>query len=325
MAAVNPFKVTDLVRKYGWDAMVRLSALGIQNLSEAQILFVDSGAPSALDADDGYHGHTLDTPLATLDYAVGLCTADQGDVIVVAAGHTETLSGVSDLDLDVNGITVIGLGYGSLRPTFTLGGTDAATTVEVNGDNIRMYNLRFVGGDTDGTTVCIDIKTGSDYVTLEGLEFFETANTTEILKCITIEDKVNQLTIKDCVFRNLCSGDNTAAIATEADEHDFLTIEGCTFIGDWATGILDLDAAAINYPLIKDCVMVNYDASVGAAILLDASTKAVMVNLRIASAKGDSYPVSDVTASYQMGCEGCEPGKETVAYLGSATASSWAS
>jgi hypothetical protein len=304
--------------------MVRLTALGIQNLSDAQILFVDSGGANTLDADDGVHGLTMETPLATLDYAVGLCTADQGDVIVVAAGHTETLSGASDLDLDVNGITIIGLGYGSLRPTFTLGGTDAATTVEINGDNIRMYNLRFVGGDTDGTTVCIDIKSGSDYVTLEGLEFFETANTTEILKCITIEDKVDQLTIKDCVFRNLCSGDNTAAIATEGDEHDFLTIEGCTFIGDWTTGILDLDAAAINYPLIKDCVMVNYDATAGKAILLNSATKAVMVNLRVASAKGDGYPVSDITASYQMGCEGCEPGKETVAYLGSAAATTWA-
>lgn len=323
MAATLPFRVRDLTHKFGWDAIVRLTALGINYLSDAQVLFVDSNAAEALDADDGVHGMTMETPLATLDYAVGLCTASQGDVIVVAAGHAETLSGAADLDIDVDGVTVLGLGHGSLRPTFSLGGTDAATTVEINADNVKVCNLRFVGADTDGTTVCIDIKSGSDYVTLEGLEFFETANTTEILKCITIEDKVDQLTIRNCVFRNLCSGDNTAAIATEADEHDFLTIEGCTFIGDWATGILDLDAAAINYPLIKDCVMVNYDASAGKAILLNASTKAVLVNLRVASAKGDGYPVSDITATYQMGCQGCEPGKETVAYMGSATATDW--
>jgi hypothetical protein len=325
MAATLPFKAQDLIRKYGWDILPYLSNLGVNLLAEAQVLFVDSGATNALDADDAVHGHSFDKPLATLDYAIGLCTASQGDVILVAPGHAETLSGASDLDIDVDGITIIGIGNGTLKPTFSLGGTDGLTTAEINGDNIRVSNLRFVGADEDGTTVCIDIKTGSDYVTLEGLEFFETVNTKEILKCITIEDGVDQLTIKNCVFRNLCSGDNTAAVATEGDEHDFLVVDGCTFIGDWTAGILDLDADTIQYPLIKDCVMVNHDTAAGKAVLIGASTKAVMVNLRVASAKANGYPASNISASYQMGCEGCEPGKETVAYMGGATATSWAS
>ncbi|KKL92671.1 hypothetical protein LCGC14_1882380, partial [marine sediment metagenome] len=75
MAAVNPLRVSDLIKKYGWTIMPYLSNLGPTLLAEAQVLFVDSGHTNALDADDGEHGHELTKPLATWDYAIGLCTA----------------------------------------------------------------------------------------------------------------------------------------------------------------------------------------------------------------------------------------------------------
>ena len=34
MAATNPFRVSDLVAKYGWQAMIYLAALGIKDLAE---------------------------------------------------------------------------------------------------------------------------------------------------------------------------------------------------------------------------------------------------------------------------------------------------
>ena len=312
MATSNPKLVSDLIAKYGWQIMPYLSTLGTL-LSDAQVLLVDGNHANTLDADDQQHGLSWNTPLATIDYAVGLQVAGAGGVILVAPGHAETLSGAADLDIDVSGITIIGLGEGSMRPTLTLGGTDATTTIEINGDDITVKNLRIVGGDTDGTTVAIDIKTGSDYVTLDGLEFFETVNTKEILTGITVEDKCDQLTIKNCIFRNLASGDNLAAIITEADEHDFLVIENCQFIGDWTNAILDLDAAALVAPTIKDCLLVNYDATAGDAIDLNSGTKALIVNCMIASGKGDAYPIADISASYVLGCLGAEPGTYGVA------------
>lgn len=324
MTAKNPYKASDLIKKYGWLIMPSLSNLGITLYAEAAVLFVDSNHAEASDTEDERHGHTPDRPFATLDYAVGMCTADKGDIILVAPYHAETLSGAADLNIDVSGITIIGIGSGSAMPTFTLGGTAADTTIEINGDNITVSNLRIVGGDTDGTTRAIDIKTGSDYVTLDGLHFFETDNTLEILGCITLEDKTDQCTIRNCVFLNLSSGDNTDAIFTEADEHDFLVIEGCTFIGDWTNAVIDIDASDINYPLIKDCLIVNYDETSGDAIDLGSATKLVMVNLRVASGDPNAYPVADITSAFQIGCHACEKGLETVAFLGSATATSWA-
>ena len=307
MAATNPFKTSDLVSKYGWQVMVYLANLGVNLLSEAAILFVDSGNTAAgLDADDGEHGHSFQKPLLTLDYAVGLCTANQGDVILVAPGHSETLSGASDLDFDVSGITVIGLGSGSLMPTFSLGGTDAATTVEINGDNITLRNLRFIGADEDGTTVCIDIQTGSDYITLDGLHFFETVATMEILTCITLEDKTDQCTIKNCVFRNLATGSNAAAIITEADEHDFLVIDNCVFFGDWTTAAIDLNAQTIVYPTIKNCSIVNLDATIGACVLVGSGTAALIQDCRVITGKSSAYPIADITLSFTPGCIAAE-------------------
>jgi len=318
MAATNPMRVSDLIAKYGWQIMPYLSNLGSTLLAEAQVLFVDSGATEASDADDGVHGHSMKTPLATIDYAIGLCTADQGDIILVSPGHTETIAAAAGIDLDVDDVTIIGCGINDKRPKISFSAEDS--TFEINADNVTIKNLQFVGTKTGGATVGIDIKTGSDYVTIEGCKFYETANTLELLTAITAEDKTDYLTIRNCDFLNLAGGDNVAALLTEGDEHDFLVVEGCTFIGDWTNACLDLNAAAIDYPLVRNCTMVNVDATTGKAILLDASTVATMVDLRVATGKGDGYPVSDVSASFEINCHACEAGAITYAGMGSKTA-----
>jgi hypothetical protein len=318
MSATLPYKVKDLLHKYGWDFMPRLAAMGLEFQGEAQVLFVDSGATNALDADDEVHGHSFENPVATIDYAIGLCTADQGDVILVAPGHTETISAAAGIDLDVDDVTIIGLGQNDKRPKISF--SAEASTFEINADNVTVRNLQFVGTKTGGTTVGIDIKTGSDYVTIDNCKFYETANTLELLTVITAEDKTDYLTIKNCEFLNLAGGDNLSALATEADEHDFLVVENCKFFGDWTNAALDLDAAAITYPTIKDCLIVNVDATAGKAITLDSTTVAVMDNVHAATGKGDGYPVSDVSASFELNCHACEAGAITYAGMGSKTA-----
>src|SRR4051812_34369402 len=62
---------------------------------------------------------TADSPLATIDYAIGLCVADKGTVIVVQPGHTETVSAAGGIACDVAGIYIIGLGAGTDRPQVT--------------------------------------------------------------------------------------------------------------------------------------------------------------------------------------------------------------
>src|SRR5690349_3795433 len=86
----------------------------VDDLAEhpGDIYFVGSGVTGATDAA-GY-GKTPDAPFATLDYAIGQCTASQGDVIYLLPGHTETTTAIA---LDVAGVRIIGLGWGRIRPT----------------------------------------------------------------------------------------------------------------------------------------------------------------------------------------------------------------
>ncbi len=140
MAATNPLRVSDLIRKYGWEIMVYLSNLGPTVLAEAQVLFVDSGHTNALDADDGEHGHSLIKPLATWDFANGLCTASEGCVIFLAPGHNENL-GATQIDLDVIGVHTIGIGSGSLKPRIDF--DNAASSIDIGANNVTIQNVDF--------------------------------------------------------------------------------------------------------------------------------------------------------------------------------------
>lgn len=78
----------------------------------------------------------------TIDAAVGACTANSGDTIVVVPGHTETISSSTALNLDVAGINVVGLGNGTARPTITLA-TATSATINVSAANVRVSNMNF--------------------------------------------------------------------------------------------------------------------------------------------------------------------------------------
>jgi hypothetical protein len=79
---------------------------------------------------------------ATLDAAVSACTADAGDIIYVAPGHTESIIAATTLALDVAGVKIIGLGEGNLRPTFTF--TTATTAnIAITRDDVTIENCIF--------------------------------------------------------------------------------------------------------------------------------------------------------------------------------------
>ncbi len=95
-------------------------------------------------ASNGNRG-TFDRPFSTIDYAVGRCAADKGDVIMVKPGHLETVTAAGGIALDVAGISVIGLGTGSKRPqvNFT---TAVGASMTVTAANVTVQNILFTGG-----------------------------------------------------------------------------------------------------------------------------------------------------------------------------------
>lgn len=117
-----------------------------QSVTTGNIWFVDSG--SATGADSVGAGQNPDLPFLTLDYAVGRCTANNGDIIYVMPGHAEVVTAAGGLDLDVAGISIIGLGKGADQPTVTLTTANTAD-IDIDAAGITIENIHFVAAFAD--------------------------------------------------------------------------------------------------------------------------------------------------------------------------------
>lgn len=81
----------------------------VSNASAAQM----TGHKTGSDNNSG----DFNAPFATLDYAIGRCTASRGDIICVKPGYTDEITAAGTIAADVAGVSILGLGMGSLRPT----------------------------------------------------------------------------------------------------------------------------------------------------------------------------------------------------------------
>lgn len=150
-----------------------------------QVFWVDNSAtakPNCVGGADGNPG-TFQRPLATIDKAVGLCTANAGDIIVVKPGHAETISNATTLTLDVAGIAIVGLGSGSNRPTLTF---DTATTanVPVTAANISLQNFLVKANFAD--IASFFTATGTSTPTDFEINNCEFRDTSSILNALTV-------------------------------------------------------------------------------------------------------------------------------------------
>lgn len=90
---------------------------------------------------DGNSGLRPDQPLATVAKALTLVTANNDDVIYVMQGHAETLASAGAITCSVAGVSIVGLGNGNARPTFTWA-TSTAATWAISAANVMIANIR---------------------------------------------------------------------------------------------------------------------------------------------------------------------------------------
>lgn len=198
------------------------------------IWFVDSGQTST-GADAVGYGRNPDQPFLTLDYCIGNCTASNGDTIYVMPGHTEDLSADSAVDVDVAGLTIIGLGRGAARPTFTA--SAIAGDFKLAAASTHIENLLFLSG-IDATTGLLEISAAD--CTVKNCEFRDSVDqATDML--ITV-DGADRLTIDGCVFTMAAAAGANSAIAL--DGSDDCTIKNTIIYGNFAVGAIDLRTTA---------------------------------------------------------------------------------
>ena len=170
-----------------------MGGIGSPLFTTGKVFHVDSGADAA---SNNNAATNPSQPAATLDGAIGKCTANNGDVILIAPGHSETLSAAGAITCDVAGVTIIGMGVGGSRPTFTL---DTATTVDVDvtAADVQIHNCIFSMNYADIAGV-FDLSAAG--FVLNKCRFVDTAasmNFVELIVCTTTNNECDRLEFTD--------------------------------------------------------------------------------------------------------------------------------
>lgn len=247
------------------------------------IWFVDSGASAASDAT-GF-GRNPDAPFATLDYAIGQCTASNGDVIYVMPGHAENITAADSIDVDVAGIKIVGLGWGTLKPTFST--TAAAGSITVDAANVAIKNLRLVANFGTGTTAGMTLTANATNLLVEECDWRDTSAANEFLLHVTVPTGVGPCTFRNCTFIT-AAGSMTNSFLFAGTSTDF-TIDGCYFYVDSSDTVIDHATGASANLRINRCTVINIDTgAAGYCIEQNAAGTGVVSDCRLAYNKNDA-------------------------------------
>ncbi len=239
----------------GFKEGIILRGLPLQVTHPGKIFFVNNSsvlAPGGLSGSDGNDGSYL-KPFSTIDYAIGQCAANRGDIIMVMPGHAETLGGASAIDLDVAGVALIGLGHGSLRPILTYDTT--SDTVAIGANNVSIMNIEFrasVSAVVDGLIVEDGV---SDALIKDCVFSVDAAGTDEFLDCISLVNNNSNCVIEGCRMDMGIAG-AVSGIHMDADT-DKLVIRKNVIRGDFSTANILGDTTLSTNLLIEDNLLEN--------------------------------------------------------------------
>lgn len=164
----------------GFAGDLTVRGMPLLNSYPGKVLWVDSGGSTQGNG-------TFKRPYTTIDQAINNVTANKGDIIMVKAGHAETITTAAQLVPDVAGVAIIGLGTGSNRPTLTFGA--AAANIPVSAANVTFQNILFKANFADVVSF-ITLGAAPEFC-VENCEFRDTSSILNALTCVTTTVTVN--------------------------------------------------------------------------------------------------------------------------------------
>ncbi|KKL26579.1 hypothetical protein LCGC14_2393870 [marine sediment metagenome] len=214
-------------------------------LGTGKVFYVDSGVST-----EG-NGTSWETAFDTLDEAINAISADsganRGDFILVAQGHTEDIT-ASSVDVDVAGLSIIGMGRGSLKPQFVW---EVATgTFDVDAANILLKNLRFVPSVTEVVSG-VAISANGDFAQVIGCDFgfAELSGTDEFDTALSIAGGAQEVLVDSCFFHAEAAG---AGEAIYLGTVSGVSIKNNEIYGDYATGCIVNVGTADDVRLVRN-------------------------------------------------------------------------
>lgn len=233
------------------------------------IWFVDSGSAT------GGNGLSPEGAVNTIDAAINLCTASNGDIIVVMEGHAETIATAGGIAADVAGITIVGLGRGRNRPVITFA-TDAAASFNISAANVYVEGLVLVNAIASQTAMVNVTGAG---VVIKDCEVQVSDGSTAALLGILTTDAADRLVIEGCHFHGINAV--TAAIRIVGTDHAVVRHNYIT--GAYATtGALEQVTTAGNMHIYDGNTVANFTADGNnASIKVKSDTTGVIINNRL--------------------------------------------
>lgn len=231
------------------------------SVTTGNFFWVDSGKTTT-GGDTVGHGRDPSEPFLSLNYAFasGQVVANQGDIIYLMPGHAEVVASAGALDMDIEGVTVIGIGHGAAQPTITL--TLNTADIDVDAANITIENVNFVAGAED-VAVCLDVN--ADDFTCRRCRFTESATTLNFKICIqdAAAGGSDRITVEDCyVLQPDSANTHFISLAGTGDGH---ILRRNILHGDWGTFCLGSGGAVTNCVCVDN--LINNVASDGDACI----------------------------------------------------------
>lgn len=237
-----------------------LPALG--GVITGHAFFVYSGTG----VDGSGHDGSKDLPFATLDYAIGMCTANNGDVIFLMPGHNEGYGSAQGFDADVAGITIVNLGTGADAATFDFDNATAKCIIGAN--SVRILGKPRFRPSVTAVAIGIDIETGVTDTKLDvDLVIGEDGSgTDEFIKGIHLTSGNHDTDLSESrLITHASAGQSTHAVHIDAASNR-CKFDGIIIQGPWSTGGIIEDAAGLNHEIVGasiDTTGTNYGFNAG--------------------------------------------------------------
>ena len=239
----------------GFSGGLTLKGVPVEIPHPGKVFWVNNSSVLAEGGIAGSNGNpgTYQKPFSTIDYAIGRCTANRGDVIYVMPGHVETISAASSVDLDVAGVSLVGLGYGEKMPRLDF--TATAGTVTVDASNVQIVNMNF-RANISAVVLGLSIITLATDCLVKGCRFdVDTTTTDEFNRSINVGVGCDGLVVEDCVI-DMGLGGAVAAISLVGATDD-VTIQRNNIRGDYSTGNITSETTASTNVHILDNLLIN--------------------------------------------------------------------
>lgn len=243
------------------------------------------------------------TPMlyTTVKLALAQCVANRGDVIFVLPGHTENITGATDLAISTAGVSIIGLGQGTLRPTFTFT-TAIGANIPITAANVTIKNVILDGTGFDAITSMVTVTAAG--VRIVGNKFITANVTNQVALVLTTSALATDFVFDSNYVVGTADAGTTNGLQLVGG--DDMVITNNFFYGAYTTSlgpINQITTAGLRM-LIAGNTLINATASSTKAIVLVAGSTGIIRDNRIGILSGTAavtaagmYVIQNISAA----------------------------